>query len=120
MSSACPNSPRPPDPGLRCAPPSRSDVLTDVLATSPRRANVVAPDPLADRDFRAWFLDHFPAYLGRRFAYPEQVAVAFKVRQSTACNWMEGVNAPSGFQIVKMLLADPGFADWWRTAWEGQ
>lgn len=50
--------------------------------------------------FERFFAERFMRFLHENFANPTQVAASFRVRERTAENWWNGVNAPSGAKVA--------------------
>ncbi len=69
-------------------------------------------------DFKTWFAPAFASYLQSRFANPEQVAMAFGVRNSTAWNWWNGDNRASGDAVARVFMTFPDAAAWFMQEWE--
>lgn len=91
--------------------PSRSDVMYQ------NSGNVLYLRQHKAAQFAAWMPDVCAAYLRSRFDTPEALAAACNVRMSTAYNWWSGLNAPSGAPLLRLMLADPGFRDFFQAAW---
>lgn len=113
-----------------CSSVSQSDLLADGLAdVSPKApvrrsaapmANVARLHSIDGHEFRLWFAPQFACFLRNRFQTPEQVAVAFAVRPSTAWNWWNGDNRATGDAVARMFVAFPDAVSWFLAAWEGR
>lgn len=98
---------------------SRSDLAHGKpLKTSVYRdGNVLYLNGIDGARFRAWFAPTFAAWLREHFASPEQVAVAFNVRASTAWTWWHGDNRASGDAVARLFMAFPDAVQWFLEAW---
>jgi len=94
------------------APLSRPDVSV------PGFGQVIYLDRRRAPAFDAWFKAAFAAWLRVEFRQPEQVAVAFGVRTSTAWTWWNGDNRASGDAVMRAMLLYPGARDWFAGRWE--
>jgi len=56
--------------------------------------------------YRQHFAERFCRFLHEQFEDPAHVAHVFKVDATTAANWWEGDNAPSGWVIGRALVED--------------
>lgn len=90
-----------------CAAPasaSRSDVSD---------RSTVLPFPLRETrrtvDVQRWFPGAFMRYLHATYDRPEDVTAVYGCRMSTAWMWWTAASAPSGHQVARTHLIDPGF-----------
>ncbi len=60
--------------------------------------------------FEKFFKMRFAEFLQENFDNPTQAAVAFHVRERTAENWWDGINAPSGPKVARAFRDYPGSA----------
>jgi hypothetical protein len=94
------------------APVSRPDVSV------PSFGQVIHLDRRRAPAFDAWFKAAFAAWLRVEFRQPEQVAVAFGVRTSTAWTWWNGENRASGDAVMRAMLLYPSARAWFADRWE--
>lgn len=80
--------------------------------------NVIALDAVDGRAFRDWFLNAFARYLQMQFRSPEEVAVAFGVRMSTATNWWNADNRASGDAVARAFMSCPDAIRWFLQEWQ--
>ena len=90
---------------------SRSDVSVR------RVGNVLYLRPAEASDFKAWFAGAWAQYLRATFTSPEELAMAFSVRSSTAWTWWNGDNKASGDIVMRMAMEHPEVSDWFRDQW---
>lgn len=105
------------DPSTGRGRKSQSDILDDHLAHAvplARRATARGIDAV---EFRAWFAPRMSEFLRDRYDTPERVAVEFGVRNSTAWNWWNGDNRPSGDAVALLFLRFPDAAAWFLSEW---
>jgi hypothetical protein len=102
------------------APASRSDLPARNIGQRRQSGDVIYLHPIRGNEFRTWFAPKMAEWLRANFANPEQVAVAFGVRSSTAWAWWNGDNRASGDTVARMFMAFPEAQEWFLAEWEGR
>ncbi len=64
----------------------------------------------SEMSFEKFFAARFAAFLEENYASPAQIAAAFRVRERTAENWLNGLNAPSGAKVARAWTLHPAAA----------
>lgn len=99
------------DRAVNCTP-SQSDVSeqSNVLLFPVRHAR-------RGPDFQLWFPDAFGRYLRSSFERPEDVAVQYRVRMSTAWKWWNAESGASGHHVMRTVMADPDALAFFAQDW---
>ena len=78
----------------------------EATGMSSRELSLEHPSNEDAMTYRQFFAARWRDFIRESYTCPAEVALVFRVDPSTAANWFEGLNAPQGW-VVARVMTDP-------------
>lgn len=88
----------------------RSNRKSEATGMSSRTISREHPSNEDALTYRTFFAARWRDFIRENFESPAHVALVFRVDPTTAANWFEGLNAPQGW-VVARVMTDPSLAE---------